>query len=133
MAIYGFGYDIDGEADADFIQKKFAGIGWDKNIAPDLHQLVRSLKVGDIVFLKKASAGSDIQVQAVGIITDAVILDSTFCPYIQIGRNVQWIRNNSFTIPKPGNGKNNVRSNTVYEEFHPDVQKYILNQFPAIP
>jgi hypothetical protein len=133
MAIYGFGYEIEEDVSAIFIQKKIVGVGWNKQDAPDVHQLVRSLKTGDIVYLKKASNSSDIQVKAVGIITDDTILDYTACPVIQIGRNVQWVSNRPFTIPKPVNGKNNVRSNSVYEEFHPDVQKQILNEFPTIP
>ena len=34
-----------------------------------------------------------------------------------------------FVIPKPY-GKNNVRSNSVYREFHPDVIKEILKRIP---
>ncbi|MDR1419473.1 MAG: hypothetical protein LBI86_03785 [Treponema sp.] len=133
MALYGFGSDIEGDVTNDFIQQNIAGIGWSKNDAPDLHQLVRSLKAGDIVYLKKAAFNTDIYVKAVGIITDDTILGNTACPVIQIGRNVRWISDCNFTISKPGNEKNNVRSNSVYEEFHPDVQKKILGVFPRIP
>ncbi|GHU82653.1 hypothetical protein FACS189468_7080 [Spirochaetia bacterium] len=134
MAIYGFGSEIEeDDVSTDFIKQKIVGIAWSKNDAPDSHQLVRSLKVGDIIFLKKASYNSPIQVKAVGIITDDTILDSTSCPIIQIGRNVKWINSSSFTITKPSNEKNNVRSNSVYEEFHPEVQKQLLNMFPGIP
>jgi len=40
---------------------------------------------------------------------------------------MKWLVTDSFRIPKPKE-KNNVRLNTMYEEFHPDVQKEILDK-----
>ena len=41
-------------------------------------------------------------------------------------RYVRWIIKREIRIPKPKE-KNNVRLNTMYEEFHPEVQKIILD------
>ena len=53
MAIYGVGATFD-EVDVSqyFIDNNVAGIGWPIKYAPDLHQFIQSLKVGDIIYIK---------------------------------------------------------------------------------
>src|SRR5882724_12660520 len=131
MAIYGIGSHSGGIGNvADkFIADGVAGSNWDVAEAPDIHQIIISLKVGDIIFIKSCSASSkSIYVSAIGFIKDAEILSVKKVPYFEIGRNVLWkYTEKEFAIPKP-DGKNNVRSNTIYQEFHPDVQAIILNK-----
>jgi hypothetical protein len=126
MAIYAVGayYDGDGDVSDDFIAKNIAGPGWDITDAPELHQFVRSLKVGDIIYIKSYSpASSDIIVKAIGVITDDQVITTN--RVVSVGRNIKWVVTESFRIPKPKE-KNNVRLNTMYEEFHPEVQSQIL-------
>ena len=52
MAIYAVGAYYDGDVSDDFIANNIAGPGWSINDAPELHQFVRSLKVGDIIYIK---------------------------------------------------------------------------------
>ncbi|GKQ99782.1 hypothetical protein [Aeromonas hydrophila] len=126
MAIYAIGAYYDDDVSGEFITHNIAGPGWGIEKAPELHQFVRSLKVGDIVYIKSASPSSpDIIVKGIGvIINDEVVTTSSV---VSAGRNIKWLIIESFRIPKPIE-KNNVRLNTMYEEFHPNVQFEILNK-----
>jgi len=136
MAIYAVGAFYDGTTDvsADFINACRVGVGWSDQEAPELHQFMRTLKVGDVVYIKACSFGSDkIAVKAVGLIKDDKVLDSALTSGLAaIARNVIWKTTSTFTIPNPSHAstsqseKLNLRSNTIYEEFHPYVQAQIL-------
>lgn len=129
MAIYGVGAYYEQDVSSHFIENSIIGVGWDIMAAPELHQYIRSLKVGDIIYIKAAFGGQDITVKAIGIIKDDCILDyEESDELVQIGRNVFWLSTERFVIPKPQE-KNNVRNNTIYEEFNPIVQKLILKVF----
>jgi hypothetical protein len=133
MAIYGVGFKFGNDDVSDnFFSENLVGTGWGVDDAPDIHQLFNLLKVGDIVYLKSAGHGTKIAVRAVGIIRDGDILDGE-SSFVQIGRSVRWVSKRQFDIPKPANEKNNVRSNTIYEEYHPEVQVQILGEFPIAP
>lgn len=127
MAIYGIGAYFDGERDVsgDFISNNIVAVGWGIDNAPELHHYLRSLKVGDIVYIKAAYGGGDITVKGIGIISDNEIReDLELAP---IARNVKWLNTQKFVISKPQE-KNNVRSNTIYEEFHPEILKLIIER-----
>lgn len=126
MAIYAIGAYYDEDVSGEFIANNIAGPGWNNSQAPELHQFIRLLKVGDIVYIKSASPASpDIIVKGIGVITnDQVVMSS---PVVSAGRHIMWLVTDSFRIPKPSE-KNNVRMNTMYEEFHPDVQRAVLEK-----
>jgi hypothetical protein len=134
MAIYSIGAYFNNDISEQFIKRKIVGIGWDEKDAPDLHEYIKSLKVGDIVYIKSAPPGGNITVKAIGIITDSeCIQDKSPAALVKIYRRVKWICKNKFVLkPSEINGKNNVRSNTIYEEFSPKVQKCILKEFKFI-
>lgn len=126
MAIFGIGAYYDVDVSDNFIQNNITGPGWSKTDAPELHQYISSLKVGDIVYIKSVSpASKDILVKTIGIVSDDALVTNS--PIVSIGRNITWLITDNFRIPKPKE-KNNVRMNTMYEEFHSDVQKEILNK-----
>ena len=128
MAIYGIGAFYDGDdVSQEFIDDNLIGTGWTVTDAPELHVYFTTLKVGDILYIKAAFGGADITVKAIGVITDNIILTSTNHYLTEIGRNVRWLNTTKFIIPRPAE-KNNVRSNTVYEEFHPLVQQEIIQR-----
>ncbi len=128
MAIYAIGakYGAD-DISTVFITDNIAGIGWEYDDAPDLHEYVRSICPGDIVYLKSGSFSSDITIIAIGIVVDEQILSDRDHGYVTIGRNVRWIYTNRFRISRPANQKNNVRLNSIYREFHPDVINQIMD------
>jgi hypothetical protein len=129
IAIYGVGAFYDEDVSGEFIRNGLVGVGWDVNDAPELQEYFKSLKVGDIVYLKAAAFGaSQISVKGIGIIKDNTIRTRADTNrLVETGRNVVWLNKDPFTIPRPAE-KNNVRSNTVYEEFHPQIQKEIIER-----
>jgi hypothetical protein len=137
MAIYGIGaYFGDHDISDDFIKYKLIGVGWPFDDAPDLHEMVKSLKTGDIVFLKKFSLASGFQIKSVGIVADSeIIQDTDQCKILQndslpIARHVKWLwtSENWVFITEDAGGKNNVRLNSVFEEFNPYVQWEIVEK-----
>jgi hypothetical protein len=128
MAIYGVGAYYDEDVSGDFISNNLVGVGWPYQDAADLHQFMRSLKVGDIVYIKAAPVGQNVIVKAIGLIIDDKIRDAADSnDLVHCGRNVQWVSTTAFTLP-PRSGKNNVQNNTLYEEFDPPAQAAIMNR-----
>ncbi len=128
MAVFAFGANYGGfDVFDEFIQNNCIGIGWEYKDNTSGHNMIRSMKAGDIIYIKNCNIGSDITVRAIGIITD---FECIVVPDIAtIARNVKWLYKNSFVIPNPKNtDKNNVRSNSVYEEFNLDVIKEIIDK-----
>lgn len=126
MAIYGVGAYYDRDVSDAFVANSLVGVGWSAQEAPELQEYFRSLKVGDIVYIKAAFGGADIRVKGIGIIRDTAVRTSADTDgLVSSGRNVAWLNTENFVISRPTE-KNNVRSNTVYEEFHPLVQAEII-------
>lgn len=125
MAIYGIGANHVGDVSQVFLTRNLIFIGWGVNDAPELYQYMRALRVGDIVYIKAYSPRSRyIVIKGIGIVTEA---DPITVNNTDDGRHVKWVDASSFHIPKPKE-KNNVRNNTIYEEFHPEVQREILER-----
>ncbi|MVN92677.1 hypothetical protein [Mucilaginibacter aquatilis] len=130
MAIYGIGAKYDTtDISAIFLKENFVATGWDDFDAPDLHEYFKVINPGDIVYIKSCSYSSDITVKGVGIVTNDELLTSKRHSRIEIGRNVKWIYKNWFVIDRPSEGKNNVRANTIYREFHPDIIAEIMRVY----
>lgn len=126
MAIYAFGAYYDTDVSQNFIDNNVVGTGWDEKDAPELFQYIKSLKVGDIVYIKSFSPASpDIFIKAIGIISDSEFVQNE--KGVKCGRNVVWKYKKTIRIAKPVE-KNNVRANTMYEEFHPEIQSLILSK-----
>jgi hypothetical protein len=130
MAIYGVGaYFGNHDVSSDFIKLKIIGIGWSPNDAPDLHEYLKSLKAGDIVYIKSAPPKGDFVVKAIGIISSGNILNDVALQNdsVSIARNVKWVKTKEFVL-KRGVEKNNVKLNSFFEEFNPLVQKRIISE-----
>ena len=126
MGIFAVGAYYDKDISDKFIEDEVFGLAWPKEDAPELHQFIKSLKVGDIVYIKSVSPSSkDILIKAIGVISNGDLIENN--SNVTIGRNIKWLVTDNFRIPKPRE-KNNVRMNTMYEEFHPEVQTEILNK-----
>jgi hypothetical protein len=124
MAIFAIGAFFEEDVSSQFINNNLAGVGWNAEDAPDLHQFIRSLKVGDIIYIKAFPPGGDLIVKAIGIIINEEIHSR---PPVSCGRNVRWLFTAPFTLQIPRQ-KNNVRANTLYEEYHPQIQNEILKR-----
>lgn len=134
MAIYGIGAHFEEDTSKHFIDNGVVGVGWKKEEAIALYQMISSIKVGDIVYIKSFSPSSPyLFIKGVGIITDMEIIESKKAKSkgISFGRNVIWLIKEHIKLIKPED-KNNVRLNTLYEEFHPEVQSEIIKQITKI-
>ena len=131
MAIFGIGASFDKEdVSQAFIKANIVGVGHGVKYAPELHQFIRTLKVGDVVYIKSFSPKSRyIFVRGIGVVTDDKEVRNRI---VSCGRNVKWVDTQEFRIPKPVEA-NNVRNNSLYEEFHPAVQHSILEKFGKSP
>ena len=126
MAIYGVGaYHSGWDRTTEFLEQGIVGVGWDEEDAPELQLYFRSLKAGDIVYIKAAAFGAPISVKGIGIVTDMEIREIE--GLVTCGRNVRWVSRRRFTIERPRE-RNNVRGNTIYEEFHPAIHREIISQ-----
>ena len=126
MAIFAIGAFYERDMSADFIASGVAGPGWSKADAPELHQFVQSLKVGDIVYLKSFPPSSpDIFIKAIGVVVDQDLVQDN--PVVAAGRNIKWVVTEEFRVPKPTE-RLNVRQNTMYEEFNPLVQTAVIGR-----
>lgn len=126
MAIFAFGAQYGRKCMVQsFFANKVVGTGWNDEDDIAGHTMIKSMKTGDIVYLKRASPGSAITVLGIGIIIDNNFRSEK--DLIELGRNVLWLSTDQFTIDCPVE-KLNVRYNTVFEEFNPDVQLKIIEK-----
>lgn len=124
MAIFGIGATYNNkDVSQDFIDNNVACVGWSIKDAPALHEILRCLKVGDIVYIKTAPIGQGIRVKAVGIVSDNTLQQ---IQGLGTGISVRWIWNGYENIGVIDD-KYNVRNNTLYEEFNKEVQTFVLN------
>lgn len=127
-SLFAVGATYDGkDVSQDFIANNVIGVGWSATEAPELKFFVEHMAIGDVVYIKSCNFNSNIRVKAIGRIVDDKILVNfpiNKVDVITFGRNVEWLYTEPFSIDKPRE-KNNVRSNALYQEFHPEVTKVI--------
>lgn len=119
MAIFGIGARYGNkDVSKDFIDNKVACIGWDINNAPSIHEILRYIKVGDIIYVKTAPIGKGLRVKAVGVVIDHKTHQNK-----NLGTcvSVRWIWNGYKNIGIIDD-KYNVRNNTLYEELDNTVR-----------
>lgn len=96
--IYAMGAHYDEDFSGEFIANNIAGPSYDNTQAQELHQFMRSLKVGDIVYIKSAPPSSaNIMVKGVEIIIDDLVV--TTSPVVSAGRNIKGlVTGNSYPL-----------------------------------
>lgn len=127
MAIFGIGAYYDGTRDMtdEFVDQGWACVGWSVQDAPALHRIVGHIKVGDLIYIKSFNPRVGLKIKAVGI----VVSTEVDIPPEQLGqRGVQmdWVWRGSFLVGRIGD-KYNVRGNTLFEEFNPQVQNLVID------
>jgi hypothetical protein len=140
MAIYGAGSNWDGKEmkNVFFKENKFT-LGWNDNNAKDLYNIIGTLKIGDILYLKSNAPGSrKIRVKGIGIVTHNFIdclvngdfTDMDINDWESLFVKVNWKLKEEFIVEIPANeGKlTNVRAASFYEEFLPLVQRKIIEK-----
>ena len=128
MAIYGIGasYGRKHDKTEEFINKSCACIGYSMDETPELFMILKSVKVGDIIYIKSRSIQDQkIIIKAVGLVKDNELKNHED---LGTGVEVSWVWKGEKRIDISGL-KNNVYNNTMYEEFTPAIQQELLKVF----
>jgi len=132
MAVYGVGSRY-GTRDvtSEFLNHGLACVGWSEEDAPPLYNMLRHIKIGDLIYIKSNSQGR-LVIKAAGIVLSNVVASHEGA---DLGGCIQvrWIWNGWDSVGRVDD-KLNVRSNTLFEELNPDVQTRVVNHLlSAIP
>ena len=125
MAIFGIGayYGERGDVSQDFIRKGVACVGWTQAEAPSLHKLLRHIRIGDIIYIKTDVPSPGLTIKAIGVVTnDEIQMDEDLDASIP----VKWVWKGHDKLGRL-NDKLNVRNNTLYEEYFPQVQARVID------
>ena len=82
MAIYGIGAFYGGgigNVTESFLLRNSACVGWEESDAPSLYQLIKYIKVGDIIYIKSKTPQKGLTIKAVGIVFDDQISYRDLC------------------------------------------------------
>ena len=119
MAVYGIGANYDGTRDVsgDFISRNIACVGWSLQDAPTLHEILKHIKTGDIIYIKSHPPSIGLIIKAVGIVIGNHILSD---PDLGDGVQVRWEWTGDRRIGILGD-RYAVRNITLYEEYNFDI------------
>jgi hypothetical protein len=118
MAIFGIGAFFDEDVSQDFIGRGVACVGWTRTEAPSLHKLLRHIKIGDLIYIKSYTPRGGLTIKAIGVVIDDEIQNDN-----ELGVRWVWIGQDRIGLI---NDKMTMRSNTLYEEYCPDIQARII-------
>ena len=122
MAIFGVGAHYDEDVTDQFVNEGLICVGWSEDEAPPAHGILRHLRTGDIVFIKSFAPHVGLTIKAVGLVTEGKprgVQDLRSCVAVRgVWRGEVRIGKLSDKWP--------VRSVTIYEEHHPEVQSQII-------
>lgn len=111
-----------------FITNQVASIGWTKEQAPALYNMVQEMEKGDIIYIKSyVMKKRELRIKAIGIITDKKLLnieklnDQCF--------SVNWIKKPEDNLPAIEMERRylryNVYSCTLYPEYNEEIAEKI--------
>jgi len=125
MAIFGIGAFYDEDVSEDFIEQSVACIGWSEKDASTLYNILRCLRVGDIIYIKSQPPQVGLIIKAVGIVSDNKLEKY---PDLGTGVKMKWLWTGNEKLGKIPelDDKYNVRNNSIYEEFNRFVQDKVL-------
>jgi len=129
--IYGIGsvYGSTDEKLGQFVSSNIACIGWERDEAPALHQLLNRIAVGDLIYIKSFPASRGLYIKAVGVVTSPEIFN---IPGLGYGRAVKWVwsatnGNDAIHLGRIDDRYDNMRLGTLYEELGPLVQQRVVD------
>lgn len=122
MAIFGIGAHYGSDVSSQFLERKCACIGWAEKDAPPAHGILRHVRTGDIIFIKSFAPQVGLAVKAVGVVTEGKVRNY---PDLGAGVPVRWVWSGEERLGKLDD-KWPVRSVTIYEEYHPEVQARVI-------
>lgn len=159
MSIYGFGASYGGTEDVTsyFLQLGVACSGWQPSTPPDanasphdgeapfIEATLRSVRAGDIAFIKSFSPGAGLRIKGVGLVTDSRPHEIDIGNHYPIGQiwpgetrlgtgvKVRWtwpnVQDGSvyWHLPQLTDRGTNMRTGTIYEEHGPEVAAVVID------
>ena len=129
MRFWGIGASgSDGDFSQKFIDENCAYINWSVKEAPTLYKMFKQISFGDIVYIKSFTVkGNVINIKGIGIVTDVITKNSNDNYNVKPLLKIKWFSKKSHKISVSGE-KNNVYSNTLYEEFNCEIIEYIKQE-----
>ena len=137
MAVYGVGAFFDKDVSGEFLDRSCFFLGYYKNEATTLFEMLSRAKVGDILFIKsfQPQHNDRLRVKAIGFVTGHEITNYSFEGRELPGREIKWVRDYSdvkqYVILEKHDRVNNVYANTMYEEYSPSIIKQLINWIAA--
>lgn len=133
MAVWGIGaYYNDSETrdkTQDFLDRSFAYIGWKEPEAPAIYQMLRSIKVGDIIYIKSFSPKTKtLHIKALGIVIDNKL---QYSEDLGTGVAVKWKDEFTEVIEisiTPEMYRNNIYNNSLYEEYDKRIIQKLIEE-----
>jgi hypothetical protein len=125
MPIYAIGARMSDEDVTDlFLEHNVVGSDWDPT-GTGVHAQFRNLRIGDLVFLKRAAPGHPLTVLGIGVISTERV-HKTFQQYRGTFRDVLWLwQGDAFDI-NPSHGLGQMRFNTIFQEPDPVVTQIVI-------
>jgi hypothetical protein len=123
MAIFGIGAYYDRDVSADFLEHGCACVGWAEADAPPAHAILRHLRAGDIIFIKSFTPNEGLIIKAVGLVREGRVRSFSD---LGDGVPVRWVWNGEERVGRLDD-KWPVRTVTIYEEYHPEVQTRVMD------
>ena len=121
MAIFGLGAYYQEDVTDEFVTNGIACVGWERADAPALHKMMAYIKVGDIIYIKSYPPDRGLTVKAVGIVVDDRVNSTDLGDCLRV--NWIWVGNRELGKIQD---KYNVRRNTLFEEYNPEVQREVI-------
>lgn len=132
MAVWGIGAYYKGsnpkDKTKDFLNDGCAYIGWDEAKAPALYRMFDSIKAGDLIYIKSlVPKEKQLRIKAVGIVINT---EKKISSSLGTGIPVSWKQDfKPITITvTPQIYRNNVFSNTLFEEFNKVIIQKLVNE-----
>lgn len=130
MAILGLGATYEeGDVSGAFVAQGVACVGWGEEEAPPAHAILRATRIGDIFYIKSFNPNVGLTIKAVGIVTDNRVRP---VQNLGFGIRVQWQWRGEVRVGKVED-RWPVRTVTIYEEHHPQIQRQIISLLFGTP
>lgn len=133
MKIWGIGANLGGNIDIsnDFANRNIAYLGYKREDAPVFYEMLKEIKLGDVVYIKSLSiGGSNLHIKNVGIVTREL---SDIVQYIDGDTKndtlgVKWLDLQMDLDIEKCDKKYTARSTSIYREYSPFVINEIMSR-----
>lgn len=122
ISVWGFGFYFGKNRDSkeEFIEQNYVTINYSEDEAPEFIEMMREIKVGDIVYLKSCGIRNNtLHICAVGVVTSEMNTDNHRI-------SVSWLIDNINKEVAP-NKKYRQRVASIYKEYNNEIKTIIFD------